>query len=423
MDEAQVKRIVNRERKARKEAEKLLEQKSTELYEINQDLEKIITERTQSLSIALDEAKVAMKTKDDFLSNMSHEIRTPLNAILGFIQMMMEQPYEKEKFSKHLKIIDSSSKSLLQIINDILDFSKLQSGNTILSVVHVDLKEKLDHTFQIFSEKANEKSLFYELIFSKDFPECLCVDEIRISQILSNFISNAIKFTSTGQMVITSVEYDNNILTLEVKDSGVGIDEKAQDKIFQSFIQEDASVTREFGGTGLGLAISKELIELMGGELIFESIKGQGSTFGCSIPLEICEKQEVIEKKKDTKVNNYKGCILIAEDNEMNIILMEALMESFNIEYDLVLNGEEAVTAVKNKEYNLVLMDNQMPKLSGTEATKVIRTFNTSLPIVALSANAIESEQKEFLAAGMNASLAKPIDFKKLEEQFSKYLI
>jgi len=421
MDEAQIKRIINRERKARKEAERLLEEKSTELYHINQNLEETILERTKSLSTALKEAKSAVKSKDEFLSNMSHEIRTPLNAILGFVQLMIQQPYEEKKFSRNLKIINSSSKNLLQIINDILDFSKLQSKKVTLSVIDVNLKEKLTYAFEMFLEQANEKSLLYELIFSEDFPKCLRVDEIKIIQILNNFISNAIKFTSTGQMVVVSVEYHHNTLRVEVKDSGIGIDIEAQHKVFKSFEQEDASVTHNFGGTGLGLAISKELIEVMNAKLIFESTKGQGSNFGFSLQIEQCEKKQK-EHKNTSKKCSYKGKILIAEDNEMNIVLMEILMESFNIEFDLVFNGQEAVDAIKANNYALVLMDNQMPIMSGKEATKIIRTFNSTIPIVALSANAITSEQKEFLEVGMNDTLAKPINFEKLEEQFKKYL-
>jgi len=421
MDEAQVKRIINRERKARKEAERLLEEKSTELYYINKNLEKTILERTESLSSALREAKSAVKSKDEFLSNMSHEIRTPLNAILGFIHMMIEKPYEEKEFMKYLKIINTSSQNLLQLINDILDFSKLQNHKVSLSIIDVNLKEKLEHAFNMFSKQANEKSLFYELIFSEDFPTCLKVDDTRVIQIVNNFISNAIKFTSTGQMVIINVEYNNNTLLIEVKDSGAGISLEHQDKIFKSFEQEDTSVTRNFGGTGLGLAISKELIELMNGQLIFKSCKGEGSTFGFTLNLQECTKKE--EVKRDLpQIHNYKGLVLIAEDNEMNIILMEVLMESFDIGFDLVLNGKEAVDAVRAKDYALVLMDNQMPIMSGKEATKIIRTFNPTVPIVALSANATNSEQKEFLEVGMNDTLAKPIDFQKLEEKFKKYL-
>ena len=427
MDEARVKRIVNRERAARKESEKLLEVKSSELYEINQNLEKLVAERTTKLTQALKDAKEAVRIKDEFLSNMSHEIRTPLNAIIGFVEIMMNSSYDEKTFSKQLGIVNDSGKNLLQIINDILDFSKLQSGKFTISLIEVDLKEKLEHTFSLFSKKAEEKSLYYEIFFSDNFPESLLVDETRVIQILSNFISNAIKFTPTGNMVIVNVDYDYStmVLKIEVQDTGVGIEEHSKAKIFNSFEQEDASVTREFGGTGLGLAISKQLIELMVGEVIFESTKGKGSTFGFSIPAAVGKKREELPdiKKVDTQKSNYKGRVLIAEDNEMNIILMETLMEGFGIEFDIVKNGELALEAVKNTHYDLVFMDNQMPKLSGIETTKCIREFDQDITIVALSANVLKSEQQTFLDVGMNASLSKPIDYEELKGVLDKYLL
>ncbi|MBU1667463.1 response regulator [bacterium] len=424
MDDERVKRIINRERAARKESERLLESKSSELYEINQNLEKLVLERTNKLSNALKEAELAMKVKDEFLSNMSHEIRTPLNAIIGFVQIMMKSTYNEKSFFKHLSIVNSSSKNLLQIINDILDFSKLQSGKFTISLVNIDLKAKLEHTFSLFSQEAEAKSLYYELFFSDDFPKYLLVDETRIVQILSNFISNAIKFTPVGKVILVNVGYDHKTskLKIEVQDTGIGIDEEAKAKIFNSFEQEDASVTRKFGGTGLGLAISKQLIELMDGTIIFESTKGSGSTFGFEMSVETGGDVEVIEEKSKEEEHGYKGKVLIAEDNEMSAILMETLMEGFEVEFEIVADGELAVEAVKSNDYAFVFMDNQMPKLSGIEATKCIRTFNTDIPIVALSANALKTEQEEFLSAGMNDTLSKPVNQEDLKLMLDKYL-
>ena len=188
MDDERFKRILGRERAARKESERLLESKSSELYEINQNLEKLVLERTQKLSTALDEAEQAVRVKDEFLSNMSHEIRTPLNAIMGFVQVMMNSAYDKESFLKHLNIVNNSSENLLQIINDILDFSKLQSGKFTIAPEVINLSDKLDHIFNLFSKAADEKSLEYKLFIANGFPEYLVVDETRIGQIVSNFI-------------------------------------------------------------------------------------------------------------------------------------------------------------------------------------------------------------------------------------------
>lgn len=425
MDEVKIKRIINRERAARKESERLLESKSSELYEINQNLEKLVLERTEKLSNALKEAESAMKVKDEFLSNMSHEIRTPLNAIIGFVQIMMNSTYNQASFFKHLSIVNSSSKNLLQIINDILDFSKLQSGKFTISLGSVDLQAKLEHTFNLFSQVAEEKSLYYELFFSDNFPKHLLVDETRIVQILSNFISNAIKFTPVGKVVLVNIDYDNsnNQLKIVVQDTGIGIEEESKSKIFNSFEQEDASVTRKYGGTGLGLAISKQLIDLMNGTIIFESTKGVGSIFGCEIPAELSEEIAVItEEQLEASTPSYKGKVLIAEDNAMSTILMETLMESFEIEFEMVENGELAVDAVVSTEYALVFMDNQMPKMSGIEATRRIRKFNKDVPIVALSANVLKKEQEEFIDAGMNDALSKPVNQEDLKKMLDKYL-
>lgn len=424
MDKERFIRIVNREKAARKESERLLEVKSSELYQNNKNLERLVSERTIKLSKALKYAEEAAEIKDAFLSNMSHEIRTPLSAILGFVEIMMNSPYNEETFFKHLGIVHNSSKNLLQIIDDILDFSKLQSGKFTLSPIDVNLKEKIEHIFSLFSKAAEEKSLSYGIFFSDHFPDCFITDETRVIQILSNFISNAIKFTPVGNMVTVNVNYDpaGKMLEAEVQDTGIGISEEAKNNIFNSFEQEDTSVTREYGGTGLGLVIAKQLIEVLNGEIIFKSAKGKGSTFGFKIPVVTCEKSMPDDIKNEHQQGNYKGRVLIAEDDEMCAMLMEALMEGFGIQFDIVSNGELAIEALKNKEYALVFMDNQMPKVSGKEATRQIREFNLNIPIVALSANALKNEQQAFLDAGMNDTLSKPIDHKELEIILHKYL-
>lgn len=423
MDEARVKRIVNRERNARKESERLLEQKSTELYEINQNLEKLVKERTEKLTTALKNANIAMKTKDDFVSNMSHEIRTPLNAIMGFVEIMKSHEYNETAFANYLNIIHDSSESLLKIINDILDFSKLQSGQFEISEIEVDLKEKFEHGYSLFSKLAEEKDIDFFITFSKDFPEALLVDDVRVMQVVSNFVSNALKFTPKEGMVSIKVTYDHAIgeLLVKVIDTGIGIKEEAQAKVFNSFEQEDRTVTREYGGTGLGLSISKQLIELMSGTIVFRSTPGKGSVFGFKIPLSVGEvksKEPTIEK---SGIENFDGKILVAEDNEVNILLISLLLEEFSVPFDIVENGLLAIEAVKNNRYKLVLMDNQMPKLSGKDATVEIRKFDNEIPIVALSASALKTEEKEFLDIGMNDVLTKPINTVELLDILEKY--
>ena len=427
MDEARIKRIIDRERRARKEAERLLEEKSTELWETNQNLERLVLERTEKLSNALEASKEAVKIKNDFISNMSHEIRTPLNAIIGFVDMMLRKEYQSDTFDNYLSIVHKSSQNLLMILNDILDLSKLQSGTFSISPKEVNLKGKLEQTARLFAKRAEEKALFYETIFSDDFPSSLCVDDTRIVQVVTNFISNAMKFTPEKGSIHVHVSYDNDSEALKVivSDTGIGIEPLAQEKIFKSFEQEDASVTREYGGTGLGLTISKQLIELMDGHLIFQSNKNQGSIFGFEIPVKRCntiDTQSETEHTEEEQTQNYIGRVLIAEDNETNVILLTILLDELGVSYDVVYNGETAVEAVKVGEYALVLMDNQMPKLSGIEATKIIREFDHTTPIVALSANAFKSEQREFIEAGMNDTLAKPIEYEVLKKILGTYL-
>jgi CheY-like chemotaxis protein len=300
----------------------------------------------------------------------------------------------------------------------------MQSGKFTITPEKTNLKEKIEQTKALFFKEAEAKSLKYTLQFSENFPQYVIVDETRIAQIVSNFISNAIKFTPENKSVNIDVTYDTVTQKLKVlvEDTGIGIDEKAQAKIFNSFEQEDASVTRKYGGTGLGLAISKQLVSLMQGELIFKSIKDVGSTFGFEIPAEVGKEDDANKEESSVPEVEYTGKVLIAEDNAMNTILMETFMEAFGIAFDIVENGALAVEAVKEEEYALVLMDNQMPVLSGIEATMQIRAFNTTLPIVALSANAIKTEQEKFLEVGMNDTLAKPVDYYDLKAIFDKYL-
>lgn len=423
MDDARVKRIINRERNARKESERLLEQKSSELYQINQNLEQLVTERTEKLTTALKNANIAMKTKDDFVSNMSHEIRTPLNAIMGFVEVMRSSEYEEIAFDNYLNIIHDSSENLLKIINDILDFSKLQSGQFKISEIEVNLKEKFEHGYSLFAKLAKDKDIDFFITYSKDFPKALLVDDVRVMQIVSNFVSNALKFTASKGMVSIQVNYYHDLkeLTVKIIDTGIGIKEEAQSKIFNSFEQEDRTVTREYGGTGLGLAISKQLIELMSGEILFKSTHGKGSMFGFKIPLEVAEEKERVVNNVQKSVLNFSGKVLVAEDNEVNILLISILLEQFAIPFDVVENGVLAIEAVEKNSYNLVLMDNQMPKLSGKDATLAIRKFDKELPIVALSANALKTEKEEFLKVGMNDVLTKPINKEELLEVLEKY--
>ncbi|MDB2562583.1 ATP-binding protein [Sulfurimonas sp.] len=282
-------RRVTREKNARKEAEKLLEDKSLELWTLNQNLEEKVKQRTVELENALAQAKKANKAKDDFLSSMSHEIRTPLNAIIGFVDIMIKKDIDEGKRKKYFKIIQQSGKNLLRVINDILDFSKLQSDKLHIHRSQTNIQEILSDSCRLFESKALEKNITFAVNFNENFPPELIADEIRIIQIMNNFISNAMKFTPSGKSITVNFIYENTDSTLSVlvEDTGIGIEKAKQESIFIPFEQEDIGTTREYGGTGLGLAICVSLIQMMDGELIFQSQKNVGSTFGFKLKVEL----------------------------------------------------------------------------------------------------------------------------------------
>lgn len=421
MDEEKWIRRIERERRARKEAEKLLEDKSLELWELNRSLEKKVDERTDDLQAALKQAENANIAKDVFLSNMSHEIRTPLNAIIGFVDVMLIQELQKEKQQKYLKIIKQSGSNLLSIINDILDFSKIQSGKFSINRTSVNLKQSLSHNIELFNAKAQEKSIEYEVFFEDTFPPSLIADETRIIQVMNNFISNAIKFTPEKGHVSVNLSYDQSrsMFGLRVRDSGIGISEEAQKKIFTPFEQEDVSTTKEYGGTGLGLPISLSLIEMMEGHVIFESKKGEGSTFGFEIPLAQSLKEE--EHFRDSKDESSRliGHLLVAVANKRKIALIALLLDNYGLSFDNVTNAQEALDALNNTSYDLVLMDED---ISAIELTKQMRVFHQTLPIAVFSAKVSPEDQASLIDSGVNNILLKPIDADGLTELLYDYL-
>ncbi len=409
------KRLV-REQNARKEAEKLLENKSLELWTLNQDLEAIVHSRTKELQRVL-------LAKDEFLSNMSHEIRTPLNAIMGFVKILNKSKYDKKNFTKYLNIIEYSGENLLQIINDILDLSKIRSGKFTIEKRDVELKKQISSAFELFTSTAIEKEIHYSLIFSDEFPLYANVDITRIVQVLSNLISNALKFTKEKGKVIVNASYNTNNMIISVEDNGIGMQKDTMKKVFNAFEQEDNSTSRQFGGTGLGLSISKSLIELMDGEISVESEKGKGSKFSFIIAIEKIENFKFFKEKINSTNCDFAGKLLVAEDNVTNQILIKIILDEIGVSFEMVENGVEAVEAVQNQKYSLVLMDNQMPIMSGVQATKEIRKLHINIPIVALSANVLHQDKENFQNAGMNDSLAKPIDTDELISILKKYMV
>jgi len=423
-----------RERKAKKASEELLEKKSYELWEINQNLEKEVKKRTDSLNDALIKAKNANKKKTTFLANMSHEIRTPLNSIIGFSQVLSQSSDLTSKNNKYASIIESSAKSLLGIINDILDISKIESGNFEISLKETNIDEIGEHVFDLFNNRALDKKIELDFSIDENIPSCVLSDGIRIRQVLSNFISNAIKFTpELGKIdfkisLIEEKEKNAKIRFL-VKDSGIGIPEDKIDNIFQPFIQVDNESNRQYEGTGLGLSICSHIIESLDSKVHVESSIGNGSTFWFDLELEVCSSTRGKKKKKSTSAtSSFNANILVAEDNPANQELIKYILESLGVTFTIASNGKEAVDLfIEKNNFDLILMDINMPLLDGISAFKQITAYEKEnnlkhTPVSALTANAIKGDKEKFLELGMDYYLSKPIDINNLKEFFSIFL-
>jgi len=395
-------------------AKKELEGQKIQLEENQEKL----TSQNAVLAKALESAKSADKAKSLFLANMSHEIRTPLNGIIGMAHLMKDDIVH-EKNKNKLAVIQFSAETLVSLVNDILDFSKIEAGKLELDLDHFNLYEVIHNISSLFQLKAGEKNLTFICNIDPSVPPYIFSDQTRIKQILINLINNAIKFTDKGSVRLNvkmlPPQSDKMLLRFDVIDSGIGINEENQSKIFSSFTQSDASFTRKFGGTGLGLAISKHLVELMGGEIGVISNLGHGSNFWFTIEV-LPGKEKVdsirhFDKNKDLITGLH---ILLAEDNKVNVMVAQQIIEKAGHLVMVANNGNEAVRLYKNNTFNLVLMDIMMPEMDGLEATRRIREWEqekgrTPIPIIALTANVIKKDQEKYLAAGMSDFLSKPI--------------
>ena len=364
--------------------------------------------------------------KSNFLANMSHEIRTPMNAIIGFIQILIRNETDQKKLQK-FNIINESGKLLLKIINDILDFSKLDTKKLLIEKIPYNISKTFKNLQELFQLNAQEKSLEILLDIDKNLPAYTLGDKIRVEQIVSNLLSNAIKFSLNNNKISLRLIHlkSENKMKCEVRDSGIGIPESKLEDIFSPFTQEDSSTTRKFGGTGLGLSISKELCELMNGEIGVKSTLGEGSTFYFILPLyeTDCTLQE-LQNNTSTKIENIHGNVLVVEDNKANQLLVTMLLDEYNLSYTIANDGLEALEILTNEKFDLVLMDENMPNMNGIEATKIIRKTDVikDIPIIAVTANALNGDKEKFIKAGMDAYIAKPIDSQELHNMLCKYL-
>ena len=360
----------------------------------------------------LENQEKSQQVKDEFLSNMSHELRTPLNAIGGFAGVLLRKiPQEKETITP----IVESSNHLLQLVSDILDLSKIQSGKFEIVEEPFALYEEIEHFMNRLYPLVNKKNIALSLDYQASKQLRLMGDWFRIAQILNNFVSNAIKFTPVGGKISLTIKYTHGEFYAGVTDSGIGIKEEALDTILKPFEQSDKRVTKEFGGTGLGLSIAKTLTDMMSGSFKIESQVGVGSTFSVEIPFKQLEDaQETISQEDETEEENeisIDAHILIAEDNKTNQMLLGMLLDDLSITFDTANDGQEALEMFEENKYDIILMDENMPNLSGTDAMLAIRKkFKNVPPIIAVTANAMKGDREKLIALGMNDFLSKPID-------------
>lgn len=388
-----------------------------------------VTEHINSIKMA----KNAERAKSLFLAQMSHEIRTPLNGILGFTNILEKRDLPSEE-KEYIKTINSSASQLLHIINDILDFSKIESGNIAIENIPFNPKDEFRNVVDLFSKVAEDKNIELKFLFDEKIPKRVMGDPYRIKQVLSNLISNAIKFTPSYKKVsveIKEIEEKNNhsYIKFSITDEGIGIKKEEQEKIFQSFSQANKTINRNFGGTGLGLSISSNIVKILGGEIVVKSELNRGSQFSFELGFEITEQD--IEKQNITDDIDsdfiLDGKILVVDDNQINRALVSAILEEKGIEFNTAENGIEAINEAILDEYDLILMDINMPQLDGCEAMKQIKKYESNnekrtTPIVALTANSIYGDKEKYLALGFDEYLPKPIEFDKLEIILKKYL-
>lgn len=377
-------------------------------------------------------AENAARIKSEFLSNMSHEIRTPLNAIIGITDLLL-QDNQSDSNNEYLKAIKFSADNLLVIINDVLDFSKIESGKIAFESIEFNIKEKITELVKTYSIKASEKNISLGFQIDDSVPEIIIGDPFKLNQILINLVGNALKFTENGNIdiYVSMKNHTEDIVLLEfaVKDTGIGIPNELQSKIFESFTQAYSETSRKFGGTGLGLAIVKRLIELQGGSIRVESKPLLGSNFIFQLSFGISTNKTT----KDEEISslsefNFEGMkVLYAEDNVMNQFFIKKLFAKWKIDYDVACNGREAVEFISKKDYDIVLVDLQMPELDGFEVAKFIRTdnisgFNKDVPIVAFTADISPETKTKVLSVGMNDYITKPFRQEELLYKLSRYI-
>ena len=383
-----------------------------------------LIEAKQNAEAATKRAEESNKLKEAFLANMSHEIRTPMNAIIGFSDILSKSKLE-EREREFAKTIKAAGENLLTIINDILDISKIEAGMMTFEEHIFSVKEIFESLNVMMMGKAKEKNLELVFICAKDVPDNLLGDPTRLTQILINLAGNAIKFTRKGTVSVNAwinkTENEISFVEFSIADTGIGIPADKLEHIFERFRQAESHTTRKYGGTGLGLSIAKQLIELQNGTLTVKSELQSGSVFSFCIPYQKSEKKQIVHDFTDKKYNMEelsKLNILLVEDNPLNVKLILSLFSEYNLKIQVAENGSVGIEKIKENNFDIVLMDMEMPVMNGYEAADYIRKeLKNNIPIIAMTAHAMAGEKEKCLSLGMNDYISKPINANLLFEK------
>lgn len=412
-------------------AQRQLEQAMAELHAAQVALETRNHELANlaiQLAGARDTALASTQAKSQFLANMSHEVRTPLNGVIGTTSLLLERPLDDEARA-FAEIVRSSGQTLLRVIDDILDYSKIEAGRLDIEAVPTDLHSLVIDVVALYQGHAKARGIWLKAMSKNADLPLVLADPVRVKQVLSNLVSNAVKFTNSGGVYVSLEAASENgevHALFIVKDTGLGIALNRQEDIWGSFTQADSSTHRRFGGTGLGLAITKRLVDLMGGEITLQSAPNRGSTFQVELAFRVAENlQPVVDSEVAPAIpNEFAGIrVLVAEDNEVNAIVAEAMLEQMGCTVQVVGDGLAAISAATMEPFDLILMDMHMPVCDGVEAARTIRQQEcTHLPIIALTASAMAEDRAECLLAGMDEVLTKPFRIEDLRAAIRKWV-